>query len=214
METVPRRRPWAFVIYGMLVVCLTPYLSRSGPLVASPSSCEALRTWAAPYKRTVPTLDTVAAFDRPHRVAIFNAVGPDVRSALMQEHLRRWATDPGLSTEQRRLIDEGASLLTPALYRRPDGPDRVSWERFWARAEPAFAGDSKRPWFDLAPSAPATTPPARAGQVGCECNDGHPSDCGNGQCNFGGCAKWFGCGPGLLYWCNGTCAQAPTSAAE
>jgi hypothetical protein len=134
----------------------------------------------------------------------------------MQEHLRRWLREPGLTAEQRALIPEGAKFLTPAVYTSPGAPERQDWERFWSRAEPAFPSGSGLPWFDLvlSPSTRATTRPGRTGEVACECNDAHPSDCGLGQCTFGGCQQGLGCGPGLIYWCNGTCAQAATSAPE
>jgi len=211
MHILPRRRAWAFV-FCLMLVCLAPGFSQPSSVVASSSPCAALRTWAAQYKGTAPTLDALAAFDRPHRIAIFNAVTPAVRAGLMQEHLRRWVEEAGLSAEQRTLIAEGAQLLTPKVYNHGDASERQRWERFWSRAERAFPSDSKRPWFDLVPTPSGISTAAgvkqsrRASMVDCECNVGHPSDCGGGTCNSGGCDQFLGCGPGLIYLCNGTCS--------
>ena len=87
---------------------------------SSESACEAMARWAAEYESTTPapTLDEFAQFDRAHRVAIFNAVSPEVRATLFQEQLRRFSQRPDLTASQRSLIAEGLTLLTPSLYRK------------------------------------------------------------------------------------------------
>lgn len=209
MRTGPRRRAWAFVIYGCLLVCLTPVLS---PTISAGSRtrCAALQAWAAQYKNQAPTLDEFSAFDRPHRIAIFNAVSPRVRATLMREHLDRWTRQPDLTGDQRSLLAEARELLTPTLYSRHDGPEHEALSQLWSRAASAFpSNEDRRRWFDLAPSTESLRSTARAstnaGDPPCECNwlRAWPQ-CSN--CIGGGCeASGDGCGPFGAYACNGMC---------
>lgn len=211
MDTVPRRRLPALVLHVVLAACLLAVLFKGDSIAASPrSTCTELRGWAAPYKSAAPTLDELAAFDRRHRTAIWNAITPEARSALMGEHLQRWQqNDASLSPLQRSLITEAARLLTPALYARSNAPARKEWERFWARAQLAFPADQQRLWFEIAPIpiSSATNTASVAGDA-CACNIFHPIWNCEGACLFGDCDDLlWGCGPGMTYPCDGRCAE-------
>ncbi len=202
----------ALLVSGQILIVSLPTAATSG------SSCSALRAWAAPYQNTIPTLDEVAKFDRGHRLAIFNAVAPDVRAALWQEQLRRFAQRPELSVTQRELLLRAAALATPALYRRdPETANAV--EELWTRAEKVFTSrEQRRIWFDLG----AVVPPrldstlsdrfARPFQESaqgdfCECNIAYGwLECASGFCSGGDCEWWVGCGPIGDRVCNGICA--------
>lgn len=209
MKTTLRRRPWAFVILAYLLV--SPALDLSPSISAgSRTRCAALREWASQYKDSSATLDTLSAFDRAHRIAIFNAVSPTVRAALVREHLDRWTLEPGLTDSQRSLLAEAKELLTPALYSRRDGPERQAIGELWSRAASTFpSSDDRRRWFDIAPSIDRETSTARMTTNGdhppCECNATRPlPQCTS--CVFGGCeADDFGCGPFGVFACNGLC---------
>jgi hypothetical protein len=221
MALVFRRSLRVLVAAGLLVVC--PALIVSLPAsTASLTSCETLRQWAQQYRGTSPTLEKVATYDRAHRVAIFNVIAPEVRAALWQDHIRRFARRADLSITQRALVVEGEALTTPALYQH-DAIAAAAFTAFWRRADAAFAArDLRREWFDLSPATgPVSTKatpsffdrlvsPFHAqakGDVSCECNTNWGGfDCAGGGCIAGGCT-WLavGCGPNWQTWCNGMC---------
>jgi hypothetical protein len=209
MKTAPRRRPWAFVLLAYLLVGLTIDLSPSIS-AGSRTRCAALREWAAQYKDSSPALDALSAFDRAHRIAIFNAVSPTVRAALVREHVARWTLQPDLTDGQRSLLAEVKELLTPALYSRRDGPEHQAIGELLSRAASIFpSNDDRRRWFDIAPPTEPMTSTARTTANGdhppCECNATRPwPQCTS--CVFGGCeADDFGCGPFGWFACNGLC---------
>jgi hypothetical protein len=195
---------------------------------SSESACEALARWAADYERTTPspTLDELAKFDRGHRVALFNAVAPDVKVGLFQEQLRRFSQRADLTDAQRTLIAEGLTLITPALYRKEPAASQ-SFRAFWSRAETSFTSpDQRRPWVDLgsnvAPQLALNTSGlerlvptlAGVGDGGCWCSVWF-NDCGGiWNCFSTGCQPTSsGCGPGWQFECNGECSpNVPRSA--
>lgn len=212
MDTVPRRRLPALVLHVVLAACLLPVLFKGDSIAASPrSSCTELREWAAPYRNSAPTLDELAAFDRRHRTAIWNAITPAARSALMGEHLHRWRqNDMSLSPLQRSLITEAAELLTPALYEPSTEAARKDWELFWIRAQVAFpAQHQQRQWFEIGPTPISSATDARSAEAdACTCNFFHPIWTCEGTCVSGGCEYlMYGCGPGLMYPCDGYCVS-------
>jgi hypothetical protein len=181
---------------------------------ASDTHCSSLRRWAHAFEQTSLTLDQIARFDRPHRLAIFSAVTPSVRASLWQEQLRRFESQPDLTAAQRALVAEGRTLVTPALYERQ--PAAVAaYQNFWSRAEASFVSfDQRRGWGDLgsmagasAPAAAAARPPKKLGAEWCQC--GTPTgnfDCFGGVCyGGGGCQPFAGCGSSGSGWCNGIC---------
>jgi hypothetical protein len=198
---------------GVLVAGVALFLPL--PMSASSeSACEANARWAAEYERTTPapTLDDFARFDRPQRVALFNAVSPDVRASLFQEQLRRFSERPDLTSDQRALIAEGASLLTADLYRK-DPVATQSFRTFWSRADASFTSpDQRRAWFDIgglnaarAQVVLVDSVGALKANVGCDCSFSF-QDCGTWGCYEGSCTQSTGCGPGGGSRCDGICA--------
>jgi hypothetical protein len=169
-------------------------------------SCDVLKRWAAPYRGTSPTLDDLARFDRGHRLAIFNAIGPDARAALWREQLDRFSRSPQLSHAQRALVREGIGLTTPAFY-RGDTAARTAFAAFWTRVEPAFSRAHLRAWVTLGSVVSTGAEPAAAGsQDFCQCNSGYGwLHCESMSCPSAYCEPWLGCGPNGGHVCNGYC---------
>jgi hypothetical protein len=217
MAPVFRRSTTALVVCcGLLLASQALFVSLPTS-AASASSCAELRRWAQPFTHTAPTLDQLAGYDRPHRVAIFNAVTPAVRSALWQEQLRRFDQRTDLSFSQHALINEARALTTPAFYNR-DQAAQQTFLQFWSRADKAFTSpDQRRPWFTLASESDApqlrltismwdrlANPfVARADNVFCECSTGWGGECSS--CHVTGCTQFVGCGPTGGWTCNGSC---------
>jgi hypothetical protein len=221
MTAIARRSLRTLVGIGVCVLTPTLLVSFHTSAASSPkTSCDTLHEWAQVYRGTSPSLDTFAPFDRPHRVAIFTALTPEVRSALWREQLRRIARRTDLSVQQRDLINEAIELLTPAMYAH-DPAARQAGVAFWTRAQHAFAtSEQRRLMFELGGPTPrpkaarAMMPslwdrmsaPFRAeaqAQGPCWCNIGW-QDCI--WCVTGGCRyKLDGCGPYGLFECDGVC---------
>jgi hypothetical protein len=211
------------ILAGVLpIVCLTlvSFIPTSSP--TSPN-CEELRRWAArSYDGQRPPLDHVASFDRPHRVAIFNAIAPAARAELWREQLRRFAQRPDLRDAQRSFIVSARAELSPATYAQDDvAARRLEVRRFWARAEPLFpTAEHRRVWFELGPGVvrgqnsriavlrDRMIAPFRAfaQPTPCDCNpewgwvECHPGSCVGVTCNV----SWS-CGPEGRDICGGVC---------
>lgn len=219
MARVSRRSLMAYVAGGLLLACSA--LIASLPVSASKgsdSSCTALRGWAQRYHGTSVTLEELATLDRPHRIAVFNAVNAQVRAALMQEQLRRFRQRSDLSTAQRALVDEGIALAVPAFYEHdPAASDAVT--KFWSRAGATFTSrEHRRGWFEIGSVVASAPIPVtslldrlvnpfvvNAQTPFCECSVVW-QDCSVSGCNSASCHWWVGCGPLLGYYCNGMCA--------
>src|SRR5688572_16791158 len=122
----------ALVVCGLLLASQAFVVSapRSS---ASDTHCSSLRRWAHAFEQSSLTLDQIARFDRPHRLAIFSAVTPSVRASLWREQLRRFESRPDLTDAQRALVAEGRTLVTPALYERQPAA-MAAYQTFWSRA--------------------------------------------------------------------------------
>jgi hypothetical protein len=198
----------AFVVCGLLLASQAFVVSapRSS---ASDTHCNSLRRWAHAFEQSSLTLDQIARFDRPHRLAIFSAVTPSVRASLWQEQLRRFESQSDLTAAQRALVAEGRTLITPALYERQPAA-MAAYQNFWSRAETSFVSfDQRRAWGDIGSMAgavtPAARPPKKAGADWCQCNISTGLfDCG-GVCYGGGCLEFGGCGSSGTAVCNGIC---------
>lgn len=223
LKHVSSRRVVATI--GLLAVGIALFIPL--PMSASSeSACEAMARWATAYERETPapTFDEFASFDRAHRVAIFNAVTPDVRASLFQEQLRRFSQRPDLTAAQRALIAEGLTLITPSLYRKEPAASQ-SFRRFWSRAESSFTSpDQRRPWMDIGNSSASSShvfsaldKPLSVSRLGepCECNFSW-QDCGSWSCMETNCNQQSGCGSGGAYTCDGICVpgRRPTSLAK
>jgi hypothetical protein len=187
---------------------------------ASGSSCTELRRWAqASYRGTAPTLESLARYDRAHRVAIFNAVSPEVRSALWQEQLRRFDQRPDLTPTQHALIAEALTVATPGQYTH-DPAAMKAYDALLPRVKEAFTSREHMLFLtnvgftenDLRPRSQTLleklTSPFVANAAGavCECFTGNgQNECGSGRCVAGGCVTVFGCGIIGANTCNGMC---------
>jgi hypothetical protein len=176
---------------------------------ASDTHCTSLRKWAHAFENSSMTLDQIARFDRPHRLAIFGAMTPSVRASLWQEQLRRFESQSGLTASQRALVVEGRTLVTTALYERQPAA-MAAYQTFWSRASESFVSfDQRRAWADLgsiagAPAA-ARPPKGKSSQDWCQCSTASaPYDCG-GACFGSDCQGFAGCGSSGTNWCNGVC---------
>jgi hypothetical protein len=222
MTAIARRSIRTLVALG--VCTLTPLLlvSFRTSATSSPSSadasCNALHEWAKVYKGTTPTLETFTPFDRAHRVAIFDALTPDVRSALWQEQLHRVVQRPDLSVQQRDLIKEAIGLATPAMYAKDPATRQAAVEHA-TRAKAAFSSAEQRQWvYQL--GGPISRPARAAAPTmwdrlaspfhasaqpapWCECSfswqDCWP--CIGSMCRW----QWDGCGPYGWFECDGIC---------
>jgi hypothetical protein len=201
----------AFVVCGLLLASQAFVVSapRSS---ASDTHCSSLRRWAHAFEQSSLTLDQIARFDRPHRLAIFSAVTPSVRASLWREQLRRFESRPDLTDAQRALVAEGRTLVTPALYERQPAA-MAAYQTFWSRASVSFVSfDQQRAWADIGAVAGAKTtarPPkgkTNSDLPWCECNQGSGGvDCGGGGCYGGDCVAFGGCGSSGTLMCNGFC---------
>jgi hypothetical protein len=211
MRVVSWRSRRALAVYGALVAGTVGFLSL--PTNArTESACELLRDWARPYQGASVTFDDFARFDRPHRLAIFNAVTPAVRAALVQEQLRRFSQRPDLSAPQRASIAEALTLTTAALYERQPVATQ-QYREFWARTDKLFTTPEQRmPWFSLgtvnvSPAMGVENAGLTRRKVSfgwCECATDW--DCFGGACGGGGgCTGWQGCGPQGFQLCTGLC---------
>jgi hypothetical protein len=203
-----QRSSRALVVCGLLLASQA-FVVSAPKSSASDTHCSSLRRWAHAFEQTSLTLDQIARFDRPHRLAIFGAVTPSVRASLWREQLRRFESQPGLTATQRALVAEGRTLVTPALYEREPAAMHA-YQQFWSRAAESFVStEQRRAWSDLGSMAGAASaaarPPKKAGADWCQCSTASGGfDCG-GVCIGGGCLEFSGCGSSGTNWCNGIC---------
>jgi hypothetical protein len=220
MASVSRRSTVA------LAICCGVLLASQALLVSVPmsaaagSSCTELRRWAQSYRGTSPTLEQLARYDRAHRVAIFNAVTPEVRAALWQEQLRRFDQRPDLSMSQHNLIAEARNLVTPALYTH-DPAATTAFETLTPRIKQAFTvKEHKQMWTTVGFTGLVAAQPQTATLLDkltgpfvvhaqtdfCECNTSSGAfECWSGVCISNGCNWQNGCGIGGGSTCNGMC---------
>lgn len=199
----------ALVVCGLLLASQAFVVSapRSS---ASDTHCSSLRRWAHAFENTSLTLEQIARFDRPHRLAIFSAVTPSVRASLWQEQLRRFESQSELTSAQRALVTEARTLVTPALYERQPAA-MAAYQNFWSRASESFVSfDQRRAWGDLGSVAGAkpieARPPKKASGDSCQCSTATGGfDCGGVACFGADCQGFAGCGPNGSGWCNGFC---------
>jgi hypothetical protein len=219
MASVSRRSTMALMVCcGVLLAGQALFVSIPTS-AASGSSCTELRRWAQSYRGTAPTLDQLSHYDRAHRIAIFNTVTPEVRSALWQAQLTRFNQRTDLTATQHQLVAEAQHLLTPAAYaREPEVTKAV--DELTVRVKANFSVPEQRQFlsnlgFTGSLSQPQTaslldrlTSPfvANAQAPNCECNTGNGlMECWSGVCAGSACGWWQGCGPFGTSACNGMC---------
>lgn len=214
-----------FGVSRRLLAACTLILTSQALFVSTPTSavsddraasCAELARWAEAYEGTSITLDEFARFDRAHRIAIFNAVSPDVRAALVQDQLRRFRERPDLSDTQRSLIGEALTVTTPALYGGDVAAKKAATE-LWTQADRTFTSiEHRRGLSDLgsvvvvaersaAGVMSGALPSSLALGLTCNCHFGTQEEC-PGACSWGGCGTTpNGCGPGWGFPCDGRC---------
>jgi hypothetical protein len=190
-----------------LVLCALVLASQTIVMTSAPEKpCETLRRWAYQYADARPTLDDLAPFDRPHRLAIFNAIGPDARAMLWREQLDRFGRSPQLSDAQRTLVREAITLTTPALY-AGDRRAADALRTFWTRAGGNFGREHRAAWVTLGSvvSSPVSAS-VPAGENWCGCSGGWGwLECESMSCPSAGCDEWLGCGLNGNAVCDGFC---------
>lgn len=198
----------ALAVCGMIAV--GPMFAIPNATMASetPSACAELRSWAEAYREVTPTptLDDFGRLDRAHRVALFGAVTPAVRSALWQERLRRLAQEPNWSTSERALFHEAPVFMTPAFYEQ--SPDAIlALRAFEKKVAAVFVTTArKRVWYDLVNPFPSVLEVAQI--PWCDCNLDFQDCWGGAPCNGSPCKDFGpGCGFGGGFGCNGRCGS-------
>lgn len=208
--TMTPRYPWILVA-GLLMLgqpsAVSPSITAKGS-----GTCAALAEWARPYRGQSPTLDDIKAFDRGHRLAIFNAVSPGVRAALWREHLTGVRQEQALNALGRTLVNEAIAVATPALYRHE--PEAIgAYESWRKRLEAAASPEYRRVFFDLGASPGLAASSASPQETFCDCHTGF--DCPGVSCGAPGiCTQWAGCGP--LGWdlCDRLCKYSTSAGAR
>jgi hypothetical protein len=205
------------VIAPAFLASFPPSATTAASAAGAGASCEALHEWSLAYVGTSPTLESLVPFDRAHRIAIFSAVTPDVRSKLWREQLRRLAQRPEWSARQRALIVEAIDLSTPAMYKPRDPIAREAAVKYWSRAQQVFpVGESRRPLYELGGPAPRSIQPVPSvwnrlmGSVSVSAQPAPLCDCSilwqdcfcyDTWCRF----QYDGCGPYGWFECDGKC---------
>lgn len=174
----------------------------------------------------VSLYSTLVSMPRRDRVGTFRGLSSAMKAALWRHHVAKVeAEHPEFSPEQRSIIHDFMSFLTPESYQLSANDPRFKTlveeplEQIRGRAFAAFPRDLVVALFlDMQPGARA--PRAAALSIGrprpadisaCNCSRDY-DDCfyweGSGSyCNLGGCywAPDWGCGPGFLFRCDGYC---------
>jgi hypothetical protein len=220
MASVSRRSTLALAICcGVLLASQALFVTIPASGASGSSTCSELRRWAQSYRGTSPTLEQLARYDRPHRIAIFNTVSPQVRAALWQEQLRRFDQRSDLSLAQHQLIAEARELVTPDAYAHSPVVS-TAMKELKPRLGEAFTVREQRQalsvlaFTTVVPGTQATTLwdklvnpfVANAQLPNCDCNTSNGSfDCLSALCPSATCTWISGCGPFGLYICDGQC---------
>lgn len=203
MTARPRSHIGTLAACGVLLAIQAFVPSATTAIPASP--CEELRAWAEPYRDTSLTLDELAGFDRPHRLAIFGALSPTVRSQLWREQLGRFDMRPELTPEQHAIVRQAVGLATPQLYAE-DPHAQNEYRRFWRTAAQAFpSAEHKRLWYDLGSIVPGAIPTTNRVPF-CNCSSAEPFEGCPNVCTSSPCNDWSpGCGAVGQSRCDGLC---------
>ena len=77
MASVSHRSTLALAICcGVLLASQALFVTIPASGASGSSTCSELRRWAQSYRGSSPTLEQLARYDRPHRIAIFNTSQP------------------------------------------------------------------------------------------------------------------------------------------
>lgn len=174
----------------------------------------------------VSIYDMFLTMPRSERIGALREMPSATKVALWHHHLTNMeAEHPELSPEQRRIIEDFRTLLTPDAYDLSQSDPRFKsvvespLEDIRRRAVAAFPHDlliavflDMRPRDSSRPRATtsASLHPSPANISACTCSRDH-DDCfyweGPGSYCSLGClwTKSWGCGPGFLFRCDGYC---------
>ncbi len=186
--------------------------------------CERAAAWVKAHPGSLPrTLGEVEAFPIEYRRAIFDALSPADRAALWREQLRRIGARPGITNEQRAVIDLALSLATAENYGNQQRPRPELREQILRafpdrRARQAFGelGSTQPTYSTVAANvvrvreflvASATVLAQGEVQIQCACQLGDDW-CWSGTCKSAKCEKGGHCG--TLWWdpCDGMCQDS------
>jgi hypothetical protein len=174
----------------------------------------------------VSLYDMLLTMPRSERIGAFREMPSATKAALWRHHLTKMeAEHPELSPEQRSVIEDFSSLLTPEVYDLLPGDPRFKsvvenpLEEIRRRAVAVFPRDlliaiflDMQPRENSRPRATTSTSlhPSPANIPACNCSRDH-DDCffweGAGSYCSLGCfwTKSWGCGPGFIFRCDGYC---------
>jgi hypothetical protein len=185
----------------------------SAPILAEDDGCDVVDAWiAVRFPDELPqSYADVARLPPNYRRGVFNVIGAERQAELVQEQAARYLRGhPGLSAEERVLLRDVETAITPAAF--ADGPGSPAYARaasFEHRALAVFGGRLETEVFTLlrAPRALLEEPAKPA----CECNS-VKDDCilRGGHCKYQmvPCdSRPSGCGPLSLDSCNGICVR-------
>jgi hypothetical protein len=129
MDPVNRRNALAAGAALVLTSCVGPG-GEAIPAVGDDTAT--IAAWIEQHQESLPTeYDEIALLPFPYRLEIASRLSPEQKSALIQEHLRRAIeARPGMTEEQRAVIDLAREAMTPAWYAAtPD--ERQVWGDKW-----------------------------------------------------------------------------------
>jgi len=149
--------------------------------------------------------------------AIFSTLSPAVKSALWQDRIEG-ALATSLSNEQKEVLRQISSHLTPAVYNPDSSMQRESFGRFYhewiVKAKEVFRNDSTS-FISISTSLGEKNQTAMIAQAspvlpGCDCNlasrQTNCDDCLLTNCKAVPCtASSWGCGCWWLSACDGVC---------
>ena len=216
----------ARVVVLTATIILAPALIYVSPVFDPRPACERGASWATEHRDDLPrTAADLAGFPESVRRSIFSALPAETKAAMWREQLLAFKTSRRLTTDQKRLIDEATSHLTPILYSPEESLERYTsrnaFNRLAERARALFPPEEAQVFSQLSHSVVPkhtfaslrfrfTEELRRSGTAlaflpECNCSI-WGADCGFGTCDEGErCSTVFGCGSGGTDFCTGRC---------
>lgn len=153
------------------------------------------------------SLDELASLTRIERSVAMSELDSFTKARLWREHLAAQVDGMNLSSDQLAVIEHASSLISPKLFEANRGDLMFEAvvekpvEGLMASAEKVFDRDELTALFHNIGGQSLELPTKAAN---CSCNTGYWFSCGS--CASGGCNYIFiGCGPFLLWPCDGKC---------
>jgi hypothetical protein len=211
----PSKRQLCFVLLLLLTVVALP-VAAVKPAADGQPRCEVLKQWALENLDLLPRdYAGLLAYPMDERRAIFGTLTPEQKAAFLSDRVAHYVREnPRLSAQQKKTIDEGLAVFSPALYAvmaQGESPRTASFEKLIDQKMEYVKlglGDAmtNEIFFRLGPvngtekhSVPTT--------------DSVDCDCRLNQCTGGafcdtasGCTQVPGCGPGGTALCRGICS--------